>query len=435
MKKTFCIDTNVFLYDPNAIFSFEDNDVIIPLAVLEEIDHIKNSRFDDAGRNARLTNRILDDLRQKGNLMEGVELPGGGAIKIVKSGHFGPSMPSELDKDRTDNFIIATVLEQQKQLQTKVILITKDISMRIKCDALKVPCDDYLKHRVAGKTDMIYGGLTVAHVQPSTLDEFYVSKSIPVEVISNGADLHPHEYVVLKGGKSLSGLAKRVGDELKPIIETKDVWGLKPRNKEQKFALDGLLDDDTALATLIGPAGTGKTLLALAAGIHQVLEDKKYSKLIVTRPIQPLGRDIGYLPGTKEEKMEPWVQPIRDNLEYLFGSAKNKATLQMYFDNGTIEVEAITFIRGRSIPNAYIIIDEAQNLTVHELKTIITRVGEGTKIVLTGDIDQIDNDKIDAVSNGLTYAVEKFKTYDLSSHITLIKGERSKLATLASEIL
>lgn len=434
MKKIFCLDTNVFLYDPMAIYAFQDNDILVPLTVLEEIDHIKNSRFDDAGRNARMTNRILDELRQQGDLTLGVKLPGGGVLRIVKSG-YTHQMPAELDKDRTDNFIIATVLEQQRQLETRVILITKDISMRIKCDVLGVTCEDYLKHRVAGKTDMIYGGVTVASVQPSTLDEFYQAKSLPIDVVKNGSDLLPNEYVVLKGGRSASGLAKRVGDFLKPIISPSEVWGLRARNKEQKFALDGLLDDSVVLTTLIGPAGTGKTLLAIAAGIQQVLEDKKYSKLIVTRPIQPMGRDIGYLPGTKEEKMEPWVQPIRDNLEYLFGSSKNKATLQMFFDNGTIEVEAITFIRGRSIPNAYIVIDEAQNLTAHELKTIITRVGEGTKIVLTGDIDQIDNDKIDAVSNGLTYAVEKFKTYDLSSHITLIKGERSRLATLAAEIL
>jgi PhoH-like ATPase len=418
-----------------AIYSFHDNDVVIPLAVLEEIDSIKDKRFDDAGRNARMSNRILDELRQKGDLTAGVPLPGGGTLTIVRSEYDPSIMPSELDKNKIDNHIISTALSLQKQLKTPIRLITKDIGMRVKCDMLGVQCDDYLKHRVAGKTDMIYGGVRVISISKTNLDDFYHTKSLPISQLEVSDPFLPNEYVVLKHGGSSSGLSKVVGDNLRPIIECNDAWGLRPRNKEQKFALDALLDDDIKLATLIGPAGTGKTLLAIAAGIKQVLEDKKYSKLIVTRPIQPLGRDIGFLPGTKEEKMEPWVQPIVDNLEHLFGSKKNRDMLQMYFDKGDIEVEAITYIRGRSIPNAYIIIDESQNLTVHELKTIITRVGEGTKIVLTGDIDQIDNDKIDAVSNGLTYAVEKFKSYDLSGHITLIKGERSRLATLAAEIL
>lgn len=435
MKKTFCLDTNILLYDPTAIYAFQDNDVVIPLVVLEELDSIKDKRFDDAGRNARLSNRVLDELRQKGDLMKGVELPGGGKLTIIKSRFNAQDMPMELDKNKIDNIIISVVLELQKESHDKVILITKDIGMRVKCDTLGVACDDYLKHRVAGKTDLIYGGVRVIDATPDSIQKLFQLDAIKLNEIEIDEPLMPNEYVVLKGGGSISGLTKRVGDSLRPIIECNDAWGLKPRNKEQKFALDALLDDNIKLATLIGAAGTGKTLLAISAGLKQVLENKKYNKLIVTRPIQPLGRDIGFLPGTKEEKMEPWVQPIVDNLEHLFSSKKNKDILQMYFDNGLIEVEAITYIRGRSIPNAYIIIDEAQNLTVHELKTIITRVGEGTKIVLTGDIEQIDNDKIDAVSNGLTYAVEKFKKYDISGHITLLKGERSKLASLAAEIL
>lgn len=435
MKKTFCIDTNVFIYDPMALFSFEDNDVVIPLVVLEEIDALKKGQFDDVARNARATNRILDELRQKGDLTKGVELPGGGTLRIVKSKYNAAIMPAELDKDYVDNFIISTALDLQAELKTPVRLITKDISMRIKCDMLGVPCDDYLKHRVAGQADLIYGGVRVVTTSKENVDSFFSQKGLDIADLNLEVPMLPNEYAVIKNHSAASGLAKCVGSELVPIIHCDDAWGLKPRNKEQRFALDSLMDDEIRLATLIGPAGTGKTLLAIAAGLHQVLEEKKYDKLIVTRPIQPLGRDIGYLPGTKEEKMEPWVQPIVDNLDYLFRTCRSKDTLQMYFDAGIIEVEAITYIRGRSIPRAYMIIDEAQNLTVHELKTIITRVGEGTKIVLTGDVDQIDNVNIDAVSNGLTYAVEKFKTYDLAGHITLIKGERSKLATLAAEIL
>lgn len=430
MKKTFCLDTNVFLYDPMAIYAFDDNDVVIPMVVLEEIDRQKDRRFDDVGKNARMTNRILDELRQTGDLTQGVLLPGGGTLKIVRSTYNASEMPADFDQSLVDNLIISTAIELNKTLHN-VRVITKDISMRIKCDLQKIACDDYLKHRVAGKTDMIYGGLRVITTTKQKLDKFYYAKYLHSDELELEEKLLPNEYVVLKDGSS-SALAKSIDEGIKPIIVCEQVWGLRPRNKEQKFALDALLDNDISLATLIGPAGTGKTLLAIAAGLEQVLEKKKYTKLIITRPIQPMGRDIGYLPGTKEEKMEPWVQPIKDNLDYLNA---NKSTMQMYMDSGIIEVEAITYIRGRSIPNAYIIIDESQNLTVHELKTIITRVGEGTKIVLTGDIDQIDNDKIDAVSNGLTYAVEKFKQYDLASHITLIKGERSRLATLASEIL
>lgn len=432
MKKTFCIDTNVFIYDPRAVYSFEDNDVVIPIIVLEELDKLKEHRFDDAGKNARITNRVLDELRHTGDLMKGVRLPGGGTLRIIRS-TLSADIPQEFDKNRADNFIISAVLELQKELGEPVRLITKDISMRIKCDALGVKCEDYLKHHI-GKSDLIYGGVRVVNTTKANLDEFYRSKGLDVDKLNIDEDLFPNEYVVIKNGHSTSGLSKCVDGTLKPIINVDDVWGLKPRNKEQRFALDALFDDNVKLTTMIGAAGCGKTILALAAGIKQVIEEKKFSKLIVSRPIQPMGRDIGYLPGTKEEKMEPWIQPIMDNLEFLFGSRK-RDMVQMYFDQGLIEVEAITYIRGRSIPNAYIIIDEGQNLTPHEVKTVITRVGEGTKIVLTGDIEQVDNPQIDALSNGLTYTAEKFKEHAMAAHIALIKGERSALATLAAEIL
>lgn len=435
MKKTFCIDTNVFLYDPKAIFAFEDNDVVIPLVVLEEIDRQKK-RPDDAGRNARAVNRMLDELRHQGDLMKGIVLPGGGTLRILRS-DYDASMPVELDPKLADNLIISTAitLAASSGVQQPVMLITKDISMRIKCDVLGMPCDDYLKHRVAGSSELIHGGVRVVDVGRDVIDDFHRSRSVDALRLGLEHDLVPNEFVVLRNpaSPSGSGLGRSIGGNVRHIVGYDDIWGLRPRNKEQRFALDMLMDQDIQLATLIGPAGTGKTLLALAAGLKQVLEEKKYQKLVVSRPIQPLGRDIGYLPGTKEEKMEPWIQPIVDNLEFLFG--KSKGTMGMYFDDGTIEVEAITYIRGRSIPNAYIIIDESQNLVPHELKTIITRAGDGTKVVLTGDIEQVDNTQVDAVSNGLTYAVEKFKSHDLAAHITLRKGERSPLATLAAQIL
>jgi len=435
LKKTFCLDTNVLLYDPRSIFSFGDNDVIIPLVVLEELDKQK-TRQDEVGKNARTTNRILDDLRTKGNLSSGIKLDSGGTLKIVTKNFSDDIIPPELDGGKNDNLIISHALEISKKING-VFLITKDISMRLKCDALGVPCEDYLKHRVAGGAEQIFGGLQVILTSGNNIDKFYASSELKVESIENCPELLPNEFVVLKNhdGSSGSALARNRGNMLKPLVyNNREFWGIKPKNKEQTFATDILLDAGVDLVSLIGPAGTGKTLLALAAGLEQTLEKGIYKKLIVSKPVIPVGKDIGYLPGTKEEKMAPWIQPIRDNLEFLIGSEQND-TLNMLFEQGTIEVEAMTYIRGRSIPKAFIIIDEAQNLSVHELKTIITRCAEGTKIVLTGDIDQIDNNLIDAVSNGLTYAVEKFKHYDIAGHITMLKGERSRLASLAAEIL
>lgn len=429
MKKTFCLDTNVLLQDPKSMFSFDNNDVIVPLIVLEELDSIKVRKHDDAARNARAAIRIIDELRQMGNLIQGVELPSGGLFKIVKSDVM--STP-DLDLSKADNRIIHAALKYRDENDANVVLLSLDLNVRIKCDAMGLECSDYISTQSFADLDSLYGGVRVIVVAKEYLDEFFATRKLKLDKLAIDYELMPNEYVVLKSAQSTSGLAKRVDNELRPIKSSDDVWGLKPRNKEQKFAVDALVDDEVKLVTLTGRAGSGKTILALAAGMKQVLEEKKYSRLIVTRPIQPVGHDIGYLPGTKEEKMAPWIQPIVDNLESLVGSDRN---LQMYFDRGDIEVEAITYIRGRSIANTYMIIDESQNLTVHELKTIITRAGEGSKIVLTGDIEQVDTKNLDTVSNGLTYVIEKFKEYAIASHITLKKGERSTLATIGSEIL
>ncbi len=251
--------------------------------------------------------------------------------------------------------------------------------------------------------------------------------------------IYPNQFLLLKNeatNKSAICRFEGYNNPLKKVNKFKNIWGLSARNKEQQYAMDLLFDKSVHIVSLTGQAGTGKTLIAAACGLEQVLHNTRsqggYDKLIITRPVQPMGRDIGFLPGTLEEKMMPWIAPLRDNLEYLFG---DKTALDMQMEQGVIEIEAMTYIRGRSISNAFMIVDEAQNLTTHELKTIITRVGHGTKLVLTGDIQQIDNSYVDAVSNGLTYAVEKFKEHELSGHVTLYKGERSKLATLAAEIL
>lgn len=460
-KKTYILDTNVLLSDPNSIFSFKEHDVVIPLVVLEELDRHK-SRPDEVGRNAREVTRSLDNLREKGSLVTGVELKDNGTLRVaVPETASATNLPPGLQADKPDNLIISFALSMAS---AGAILVSKDINVRIKCDSLGVKCEDYRKMRVADDPQKFYRGVAVIEVPEQSVDEFYKNGQIalPEEQLRSNK-IYPNQIVIIKnvrdGQTSKSAIAKCLNPDepLVAIAKIDQAYGLKPRNKEQTFSLDLLFDDNIKLLTLVGPSGTGKTLLALAAGLEQLkgagdVSKAKYDKLVVTRPVQPVGKDIGFLPGTLEEKMEPWIAPIRDNLNFLFDSRRTRPKpqrngaqgrgqhdddfyLQLMQDRGLIEIEAITFIRGRSIPNAFIIIDEAQNLSMHELKTIITRVGDNTKIVLTGDIEQIDNVHVDVFTNGLSYAVERFKEYPISGHVTLLKGERSALATLASQIL
>ena len=439
MKKIYVLDTSVYLTDANSIASFGINDVVIPLKVLEEIDKHKK-RQDSVGSNARKIIRKLDNLREKGSLFKGVRMNKGKGLVSVKRFEC-VDLPSDFDPTIPDNEIIGVALtEKRKNPKRKVIVVSRDINMRVKCDAIGLLTEDYVVNQVVKDTTHLFTGFTTHLVDEQIIDQFYAGEEIFLE--KDDIKLQPNEYLMLvsSANEKKTALArfysyqkplKRINGEFK-----KGIWGVRPRNKEQSFALDLLLDPKVPVVTLVGKAGSGKTLLAIAAGLTQVVETTKesiYRKLVVSRPIQPMGKDIGYLPGSMEEKMAPWLAPIQDNLQYLMGN--DKETLSMYTMQGTIEIEALTYIRGRSIANAFIIIDEAQNLTAHELKTIITRVGEGTKIILTGDIDQIDNVYVDETSNGLAYAVEKFKTHDISGHVTLVKGERSKVATIAAKIL
>ena len=436
MKKTYVLDTNVFLTDAKSIFSFNDNDIVIPLKVLEEIDKHKK-RQDGVGLNARASIRILDGLREKGNLHKGIRLGKGKGILSVKM--YDPEMmPLGLDETNADNQIVTTALtEKRDNPKRKVIVISRDINMRIKCDALMIPSEDYIEDQVVSNVQELYEGFKSHLVDDQIVDRFYAGEDITDEDIEG--TFSPNQYIMLisNSNPKHTALAKFINTNtpLKKINEYKNkgIWGLRARNKEQAFALDMLMNTDIPVISMIGAAGCGKTLLAIAAGLDQVLEQNIYKKLVVSRPVQPLGKDIGFLPGTLEEKMHPWLMPVQDNLEFLMGDRKDTMALMM--EQGTIEIEALTYIRGRSISNAFVIIDEAQNLTVHELKTIVTRIGENSKIILTGDIEQIDNTYIDATSNGLSYAIEKFKEHEIAGHITLQKGERSRVATLASKIL
>ncbi len=437
-KKTFILDTSVYLTDADSINAFKNNDIVIPLKVLEEIDKHKK-RQDGVGLHARKTIRTLDELRSKGCLQKGVRLGKGKGIVSVRT--FDPSeLPPDLDPTIPDHVIIATALsEKSKNPNRKVILVSRDINMRVICDAVGVSSEDYMAPTIVTEMDQIYDGFASVLVDDELIEQYYNDEEI---VLEEERELHPNQYIMLVSNQNekKTALARYTNSEmpLKKIAQfRKGIWGIKSRNKEQMFAMDMLLNPEIQVVSLIGKAGSGKTLCAIAAGLEQSMEsgteEPIYRRLIVSRPVQPLGKDIGYLPGTLEDKMAPWLAPVQDNLRFLMGD--DNVTLEMYMEKGKIEIEALTYIRGRSISNSYIVIDEAQNLTTHEIKTIITRVGEGTKVILTGDIEQIDNVYLDEKSNGLVYAVEKFKYHSIAGHVTLKKGERSKVATIAAQIL
>jgi PhoH-like ATPase len=437
LKKVFVLDTSVLVHDPQALRVFQDNDIVIPLAVVEEIDSHKK-RQDEVGRNARWVSSFLDNLRSVGHLDIGVPLGDNqGTIRVELNHQQIDRLPPALDRTKIDNRIIAVALALKEGSDLPTILVTKDINMRIKADALGIEAQDYQTDKI--EIEEVYTGSTILKVNPELIDNFYSAGSI---VISDTI-LYPNQMVILEDvfGSSKSALARHVQNgRVVPLrFGNHDPFGLKARNKEQKFALEMLLDDEIRIVTLIGRAGTGKTLLALAAGLQKVVEESCYRRLSVARPVIPMGHDIGFLPGDINEKLRPWMQPIYDNLEYLFSNRDQNDKIDRLVSSmqgmGLLELEALTYIRGRSIPDQFVLIDEAQNLSPHEVKTVVTRAGEGTKIVFTGDPYQIDHPYLDSNSNGLTFLVEKFKHEKIAGHITFVKGERSDLAELGSRIL
>ncbi len=436
MNKFFVLDTNVLLHNSEAISSFSDNTVVLPMTVIEELDKFKKNN-DELGRNARQVIRQLDRLRKQGSLGQGVPMENGGTLRITveKERMEGIGM----DMSIPDNRIIATAYNLRDNGK-KVTFVSKDINVRLKADARGIDVNDFEKEKA--DYDTLYTGWQQLVVPAREINAMYRQE----EVILDGAELLNNECVLLvdEGNPKHTGMGRAIGADrvraMNPNYES--AWKVTPRSKEQRMALELLMDPSVALVTLIGQAGTGKTLLALAAGMAATLQDESYEKMLVSRPVIPLGRDIGYLPGSKDEKMKLWMQPIFDNLSYLLGlpsnGEKEETTPQMVsrlIKEEKIELEALTYIRGRSISRQYVIIDEAQNLTPHEVKTIISRAGEGTKIVMTGDPEQIDNPYLDASSNGLSYTVERLKGRELCGHITLTKSERSHLSALAADYL
>ena len=443
-KKNYILDTSVFLTDAESIFKFENNDIFIPLKVLEEIDKHKK-RQDLVGANSRRIIRILDDLRTRGSLQKGVRIQKGkGIVRVISYEPLKEVVfPPDLDMRIPDHTIIAAALAVQLEIPNrKTAVVSRDINMRVICDSIGMLSEDYSNERVVTSSDELYQGFVEYLVDDAVIDRFYDGETIMIDEDEIGGHWYPNQYIMMisNSNPKKTALARfhahhrplqKIGRDKIPD------WKINARNKEQSFAIDLLLDPSVKLVSLVGRAGSGKTLLAIASGLEQTIglnvAGTVYDRLIVSRPVQPLGKDIGFLPGTLYDKMMPWLMPIQDNLQYLMGN--NKSTLQMYVEQGKIEIEALTYIRGRSISNAFVIIDEAQNLTMHEIKTIITRIGEGTKIVLTGDIEQIDNAYVNETSNGLAHAVEKFKYFPISGHVTFKKGERSEIASLAAKVL
>ncbi len=433
MKKTYILDTNVLLHDPDSLFAFEDNDIVLPLSVIEELDRIKR-RSDEIGRNAREVSRKLDELRVKGRLSEGVALTSGGSVRIEVNGNQAGHYPNGIDLNTIDNTILALAYALMNNGRGPVILVTKDLNLRIKADVLGLAAEDFYSDKV--DYHQLYSGVAELYLSRAEIDRFYQEGYL--EYSTEG--IYPNQFCILKLSESSSNSALArysYGRLIKLAQDGKAVYGIKALNKEQKFALDLLLDDAIRVVTLMGKAGTGKTLLALAAALEKVLEGNgPYNRILITRPIVPIGNDLGYLPGDKEDKIRPWMQPIYDNLEYLCNEhIQPNGCIDYLIGNGRVELEALTYIRGRSIPKQFIICDESQNLSPHVIKTILTRVGRGSKIVFTGDAEQIDHPYLDASSNGLSYLVEKIKAEEISGHITLIKGERSGIAELGARLL
>lgn len=432
-KKTFVLDTNVLLHDPEAITKFPRHNVAIPLVVLEELDKMKRLPS-DLGKNSRAVFRFLDSLNNigSGDLHKGVNLENGSTVRIQLE--IKMDFSSSMSLNINDNKIImaAYLLHEHGE---KVVFVSKDFAARIKAEAIGLEAQDYENLKYAYSA--MYHGIRKLEISKHEIDLFYKDGVYkPAEM-----DNRPNEYFIMTSPEHSSAVGKYNPHmkQIEPLVRVTSLWGIKPRNVEQKCAVDILLRDDIKLVTLIGQAGTGKTLLALACGLRKVFDEGVYTRILVSRPIVPLGRDIGYLPGTKEEKLINWMQPIYDNLEFLCDSsgagAERSETMRWVMESSKIEMEAVTYIRGRSLPKMYMIIDEAQNLTPHEVKTIISRAGEGTKVILTGDPTQIDNPYLDKDSNGLTYTVGKFSDQNIFGHIFLEKTERSELAALAAEIL
>jgi PhoH-like ATPase len=441
LQKVYVLDSSVLLHDPNAMFQFQDNEVIIPYVVLEEIES-KKRLLENVGRAAREATRYLDRLREEGKLSQGVQLSNGGKIRIELNHYSNDILPVNSNLALADNRILAVSLNLTKEEKRTVILVTKDIAMRVKADALGILTEDYYNDKVV--LPPIMDEILILPIEDTEVAALYQNKYIPMQ-----DPLPPNRCVktVLSDNSVLPLVSSPDGKKLVyQMGQSRSSWDIRPKNMEQSWALEMLNNPEIKLVNMMGPAGTGKTLLALASGLEQTVHEELYIRMLCARPIVPFGKDIGYLPGEKDQKVRPYMQPIYDNLEYLLRPRKEKererggesiidSAIDLLIKKRQLEIEVLTFIRGRSIPNQFMIIDEAQNLSAHEVKTIITRAGEGTKIVLCGDPDQIDHPYLDKESNGLAYVASRLNGQSFYGQVRLIHGERSELATRAARLL
>ena len=446
LTKIYLLDTSVLLHSPEALFAFGDNEVVLPLVVLDELDTFKKGST-ELNRNARWVINQLDELRTQGPVNQGVQLGNGGTMRVdVDAMQRVSSLIPAGFSHNVDNRILATALGiKHDHPDRKVVIVTKDINMRVKAEALGLQAEDYRHDRIVELSEL-YSGHRELPCDEDVIEELYQNHVVGLDLVGEvEPPLAPHEMVMLRGSSSALTRYDSHNKELVQLRELRhDIWGIRPLNREQRYALEILLDDSIPLVTMAGKAGTGKTILAIAVGLQKVCNEKAYRRLSIYRPVIPMGRDIGYLPGNEQEKLSPWMQPIFDNLEFLLsesggnGSKKGgggNSRLEYLQDANILDIRALAYIRGRSLPQQFIIVDEAQNLTPHEAKTIITRAGQGTKLVFTGDPYQIDHPYLDATSNGLTHVVEKFKDHPIAAHMTLFKGERSPLAEVASVLM
>ena len=451
-SKIYLLDTSVLLHSPQAMFAFGDNEVVLPLVVLDELDNFKKGSM-ELNRHARWVISHLDNLRSLGPVSQGVALPGGGTLRVaVDAQQRVDSLIPAGFSHNVDNRILATALVyREDQPGRKVVVVTKDINMRVKAEALGLLAEDYLHDQIVEISEM-YSGRREVSVSDALVDRLFKEQSLPASEVNVGnRALAPSEFVELKAATTALTRYDSTRGQLTLLRDLRhDIWGIRPLNREQRFALEILLDDTVPLVTISGKAGTGKTILAIAAGLHKVCNEKSFRRLAIYRPVIPMGRDLGYLPGTEQEKLAPWMQPIFDNLEFLLSQSGDKngqsspgnggkkggmSRIEYLQEANILDIRALTYIRGRSLPQQFIIVDEAQNLTPHEAKTIITRAGQGTKLIFTGDPYQIDHPYLDSTSNGLTHVVQKFKDHSIAAHITLVKGERSPLAEIASVLM
>ena len=438
-KKIFVLDTNVLLHDYKCIYNFGRNDIVIPITALEELDKFKKGN-ELINYMAREITRELDKLSGKQLFNEGVPLGRGKGKLFIETGKdFSPIGKKSFPEDIPDHRILAIAEWLHLNKEQRVILVSKDINLRMKAKALGIQAEDYESDKVIDLEEKIYKTIrTIENIESSLIQKLYTSKKLPLSLFSEyiGTPI-PNEYFIFKSSNSSALAYFNVFDETIDRVEKKYMYGIQPRNAEQTFASHALLNDNTPLVTLTGKAGTGKTLIALAAALEQ---RNKFNQIFLARPIVPLSnKDIGYLPGDIKSKIGPYMQPLFDNLGVIksqfLPTSKDYQRIETMLKDEKLVVTPLSYIRGRSLANVFFIVDEAQNLTPHEVKTIITRAGENSKFVFTGDIEQIDSPYLDSHSNGLSYLTDKMKGQEVFIHINLVKGERSYLAELASKLL